>query len=172
MLKVTEIINNIRNFLHLHQTLTVCLTRDLTVINVLIKSYFHVNKSLSLNSTFEAFSISLSTPSFCTFKLTIKICFWNILGKSYLSLYQSYIDYQVLKPSLVLFGRNNARLISPKGVSDNPLSVLSSRPSASASNCKQAQKKQSLPSFTRTLGGFFVLYNTLSYIAITAYFLL
>ena len=39
-------------------------------------------------------------------------------------------------------------------------------------NCKQAQKKQNLPSFARTLGGFFVLYNTLYHIAITAYFLL
>lgn len=37
------------------------------LINVLIKSCFHVSKSLSLNSTFEAFLMPLNTPSFSTF---------------------------------------------------------------------------------------------------------
>lgn len=34
----------------------------------------------------------------------LKYVFWNILGTSYLPLYLSCIDYQVLKRNLVLFG--------------------------------------------------------------------
>lgn len=36
----------------------------------------------------------------------LKYVFWNILGTSYLPLYLSCIDYQVLKHNLVLFGGN------------------------------------------------------------------